>query len=675
MAQVLIMNDNRRTNGVEYSQLLINKENKESITLIWFDPNSNLREDTEQIARLRLIIDYIIIFINLEECISFIQSINKEKIFLITLGAEATQILSRISSFRQIDSIFIFSKETNRYEYLLNEYSKIIGIYTVFDDLCKSIKEQIDFVYKQIQTFSFFDQHKKLTKDLFKESAEFLWFQLFHYVIARLPRTQKEKQQMIKKCKQYYCGNTKEMKSIYEFEQNYESKDAIFWYSKQSFIYKLINKALRIQDIDLLYELRFFIVDFSRNLQREHENILLSKERFLHVYRGIKLNKQEYNKLKENRGKLISTNGYLTTTKRLSSAINMAQKPTKRVDVIPVLFHIQCDINQIDKNISFADIDQFNECSNKQEVLFDFNVCFKIESIQENELFQTITMSLSNKGQQITKDFIELRQKETEEQSILFIFGRLFCDLGEYNKSQNYFQKLLEDSNDEDHAWIEFNIGRALHLKGEWNEAKEYYYRAYDRMIQNKPARTKDSAHVLNNIGNILTNQRKYDEAFEHLQRTLKIKGKFYPSDHVDIAHVLNNIGNVLANQKKYDEALDYYQRALKMKEKLYQYDDIDIAISLSNIGHILFNLEQYDEALSYHLRALKIDEKFYPSDHVHIADSLNYIGICYENQKQLKMALDYYLRALEIYEKILPVEHPSRQTIEKHIFRLTRSN
>ncbi|CAF2027340.1 unnamed protein product [Rotaria magnacalcarata] len=110
-------------------------------------------------------------------------------------------------------------------------------------------------------------------------------------------------------------------------------------------------------------------------------------------------------------------------------------------------------------------------------------------------------MNLSTQGQQITKDFIELIQNETEEMSISIILGKLFYDLCEYDKSQKYFQRLLNDSNDEDRAWIEFSIGKTHHMKDEWDQAREYYDRAYEHMIKTKPARMKGAAQVLQNIG------------------------------------------------------------------------------------------------------------------------------------------------------------------------------
>ncbi|CAF0837435.1 unnamed protein product [Rotaria sordida] len=666
----VLSNDNKQSVGTN------DNENKEGITLIWFDPNIRPREDTEQTKQqLRLINNFVIFSTDLEQCIQLIESIDKEKIFLITSGSKATQILPRISSCHQIDSIFIFSTKKNRYEYLLNEYSKIIAIYSNLHDLYESIKEQIDFVNEQIEKFCFFDQHQRLIQDLSKESAEFLWFQLFNYIITRLPRNQQAKQQIIESCKDYYYGNTKEIELINEFEQYYQPEDAIRWYSKQSFVYKLINKALKTKDIDFLYQFRFFIGDLSQNLQRQHKKILLSKENILNVYRGVKLDKQEFNKLKENQGKLISINGYFSTSRRKSQELSCTKKPTKRINVISVLFHIQCDIKLIDKNIIFGDIAQFNEDSNERKVLFDLNACFQIESIQEQESLQIIKMNLSNEGQKIMKDFIELIKEDTEKLSVSIIFGRLLLNLDQYDKALKYFQQLLNDSNDEDQAWIEFNIGRAFDFKGEWSDARKYYDRAYERMMNNKPTRLKDSTHALNNIGAILSDRRKYSRALNYYQRALEIQEKLYPSGHLVSATSLNNIGVILYRQEKYDEALDYYKRALKIQEKLYPSGHVYIAHSLNNMGVVLYQQGKYDEALDYYKRALKIREKFYSSGHIDIGSSLNNIGICYEKQKKQKMALDYYQHALTIYEKFLSIDHPFRQKIENNIRRLTEKN
>jgi hypothetical protein len=95
---------------------------------------------------------------------------------------------------------------------------------------------------------------------------------------------------------------------------------------------------------------------------------------------------------------------------------------------------------------------------------------------------------------------------------------------------KNISNQLLKDPNDKDISWIEFNIGRALNFKSEWNY---------------KLARIKDSACVLNNIGGVFDDQDKFEEAIHHYQRSLKMKEKCFPSAHVDIARSLINIDSI----------------------------------------------------------------------------------------------------------------------------------
>jgi len=188
-----------------------------------------------------------------------------------------------------------------------------------------------------------------------------------------------------------------------------------------------------------------------------------------------------------------------------------------------------------------------------------------LKSIVQDGSIQVIRMSASSDGQTITKDYLEEMQQEAEEKSIAIVFGKLMCDLGQYDKSQKYFEHMLNESNDEDPAWIEFNIGRPLYGKGEWNTAREYYDRAYNRLVNAKPARIKDSAYVLKDIGTILSKQGKYDEALDCHQRALEIQVKYDSSGYIDIASILNNIGLALHHQRKYDEPLEYHQQALKL--------------------------------------------------------------------------------------------------------------
>ncbi|CAF4352154.1 unnamed protein product, partial [Adineta steineri] len=214
----------------------------------------------------------------------------------------------------QIDSIFIFCTDKTEDKNFTNEYVKIVGVYEDLDSLYLSLEEQVKFVEKQLETFHIFDQFQKSIGNLPKQSAEFFWFQILKNTIDRFPQNLNSKTQALDICRSYYRGNSKQLKEIDDFENNYQSNSAIQWYSNKSFVYKLISKALRTEDINQLYNFRFFLRDLTKNLAREHHKLMESPEKTLTVYRGMRLSSEELNKFKENQGKIISTDGYLCTT-------------------------------------------------------------------------------------------------------------------------------------------------------------------------------------------------------------------------------------------------------------------------------------------------------------------------------------------------------------------------
>jgi len=68
------------------------------------------------------------------------------------------------------------------------------------------------------------------------------------------------------------------MKIIDEFEKEYEKNKAIWWYTRASFIYGVLNKALRTMDFTILLIMGFYIQDLHRQIQ-----ILYSEQFDAHV--------------------------------------------------------------------------------------------------------------------------------------------------------------------------------------------------------------------------------------------------------------------------------------------------------------------------------------------------------------------------------------------------------
>ncbi|CAF4655060.1 unnamed protein product, partial [Rotaria sp. Silwood2] len=171
---------------------------------------------------------------------------------------------------QQINTIFILRTRKENNDQLIQQYPKIIGIFTDIETLIKNIQHNIVLAAKQLAIFNLYNEKQKSTRDLSRESAEFLWFQMLKDVLLKLPQTLHAKEEMLSKCRDYYHQNKRQLENIDKFEQTYAPTKAIEWYTSITFIYKQVNQALRTENIDLLYLFRFYIVDLCNMLRQEY---------------------------------------------------------------------------------------------------------------------------------------------------------------------------------------------------------------------------------------------------------------------------------------------------------------------------------------------------------------------------------------------------------------------
>jgi hypothetical protein len=128
-------------------------------------------------------------------------------------------------------------------------------------------------------------------------------------VLIKMPDKFQSKENMLEKCRKHYQKNIKQLEKINLFEQTYKPTDAIRWYTNESFIYRLINKALRTEDIGDLYTYRFYIIDLCTQLNQEYHKQQFYNSK-LRLYRGQTMSNEEINKLRCNIGNLISPMGF-----------------------------------------------------------------------------------------------------------------------------------------------------------------------------------------------------------------------------------------------------------------------------------------------------------------------------------------------------------------------------
>ena len=605
--------------------------------------------------------DYPVTFFNGQQnCIDYVRSRSKsEIIFLITSIAYAIEILPQINDLRQLDSAFIYSNEeeykTN--EDCLDKYLKVIGVYFQLEDLYASIQKNIEYATKNIESFKFYEQHQKSTRQLSQEAGSFLWLRLFKDVILKLPHDEQAKQEMTEKLKECYHNNNKQLKCIERFSQEYKPENAILWYTCELFLYTQINRALRTEDIDLLYTFRYFISDLSRNLSIEYELLKDLLDSTITLYRGVKLVNEETKKLKENIGKLISTNGYLSASFSKDVALTFSGESTE--DATSVLFQIKYDLGNIN-SIIVASVAHINRHQNEDEVLFDLDAAFEILSVEKDESLNklVVTMKATDQGSILAQEHIKEHRRQIDTTSVILVYGRLLTEIGQYDKSQQYYERLLEKPNEEDLSFIYYYLGAIHYHKGQYEKAIQYYESSYDTLINTALPREGTSAYVLNDIGAILSNKGQYENALDYYRRALKISEKL--SNYRAISISLSNIGIIYRIKGEYDLALDYHMECHRIQEQYLPSEHKEIARTLDHIAAVYNDKDDLSSAMIYNEKSLKINETCLPVGHDYIGSSFQHIATVLINQGKYDQALDYYDRSLKNKEHIFPNGHLS---------------
>ncbi len=594
-------------------------DNKENIQLIWLDGNMDNSSDYILTQTMLLELNPAAQFYsNFDRCLDLIKSIKDEQIFLVVSGAFARRLLSRIHHQHTLVAIFIFCANRQHHEPLMHEFNKIVEIFTDQDSLLESIREKMDIVEKQTLAFSLFDQKQKALKDLSKESASFIINQMLVYVLRLMSQDEQSKIEMLRMCRSYYQNNKNELKKIEEFKKSYSHEKAVEWYTDECFLYKLLNKALRTEDIELLYTFRFFIIDLCACIEQDSQN--LKDQGILTLYRGTQIPKEELRKLKDNVGKIISTNGFLSTSRNMNVSLRFAHPNFVMAGFESVLFEIQADPSL--KIVFFADVADKSRIEGEEEVLFNLNALFKIHSVTFDSTLQLwkVQLNATDEGAEKVGEHLTVSKREMEDISPIIYFGRLLMnELGQVDRSGKYFNMLLKSlsSGHPDIAAVYNNIGAVHHKKDELNLALKNYEIAYE------------------------------------------IRRKRLAPNHPHIAGSLNNIGSIYKAKGNYDTATDYYQKALRIFDINHPGNHLQKAMTTENIGTVYSDKEDFDTALTYLSRALEMYRDLLPDQHGNIARCLGQIGYIHEKKGNLELALDYYQQQLKMEEHCLPFGHP----------------
>ena len=135
-------------------------------------------------------------------------------------------------------------------------------------------------------------------------------------------------------------------------------------------MFRLINKALRTEDVYVLYDFRFYINDLSEAIQKKCLQLRTKQQNILKLYRHEILTDEEITKFQNSIGNLISINGYISLHSQRSIAYDFARKTAKTDDIKCALFEYDIDLNIV-KSISIANVRKYLTYPEQADFLVD----------------------------------------------------------------------------------------------------------------------------------------------------------------------------------------------------------------------------------------------------------------------------------------------------------------
>ncbi len=246
-------------------------------------------------------------------------------------------------------------------------------------------------------------------------NRDFLWSKLLTDVFLRMKYSVKDRNELIALCRLTYSDNKIELRKIDDFENNYETNNAVWWYTRDMCLYRMLNKALRTRDLDTLFAFRSFIVDLHRQLEQlytyQHPGTfrsfitnLLPKSKadqsvIRQVYREHLMSKKELDEIKSNIGQYSSFNNFLSTKLDRNVAAAFVSPIVNDPD------GLQSVLFEIDIDPSIANVKPFGNISSKSytkeegEVFFALGSIFKIYDIRQEDGIWMIKLQLASENE------------------------------------------------------------------------------------------------------------------------------------------------------------------------------------------------------------------------------------------------------------------------------------
>ncbi|CAF1575727.1 unnamed protein product, partial [Didymodactylos carnosus] len=555
------------------------------------------------------------------------------------------------------------------------------SVHTDLKSLLSDLKDDVDAYLKHEKDgiFSEFGKENKTT------DVSYSWWREFIRMLYRIDYPRSYFQKLILALRKYYEGKEEELKILDEFERTYTADRAIWWYTRNTFLYRLLNTALRQRNVEVVFLFGFYIKDMYDQMKSEHQNMKSKQtnDPVVTVYRGQQIAQVEMQEIEEGDPTTslfgleifndfhITINSFLSTSLNRSVAQTFLQSAPLLNGCVKALLTIKLDTRNL--SLPFGDISHLSFFSNEHEILLMIGTILRVRKVIYDNSIQMylVDIELSYDGaleeeqQQFEKTAAvkycmnlavnSFFTATTEQITAIFSqFNELFPydnDLIEIIKC-HCFGKHYELSQDHNEALANFE--KALKtfercssdimtkMNADIIKIHEDMARVYQQYIDDNTLANKHYEIILNFYISSIQKTINTKEKLQIIQKILQVYDK-----KIELSQNGNERRENILN------AIEYQKLLVNGKEKDNSVEYKDIAADYQHLADLQKSISDLEEAARNYERSAEIYITQEQPDYHYITGMYKSICELYIDEKEdYTAALPYKAKELEFWKK-----------------------
>ena len=664
----------------------------------------------ETLDRLQTLDIPLIIFTGREQCFRFIrkESAQRQTWFIVT-DHLAPSTICAVHGIDHIDAIFLLGEDHKQSRLCSKRWQKVKGICATLDSIC-------DLIEKRVSTSSPSATERRPSVNHLDTS--FMYTELLKRIFSEMDDDAQAWKDLIAFVRSHYHGtNSTSHGSTWsfldQFEQGYGADTAIYWYTRDCSLHEMVNHALRTQNINHLVQMRLFIRDLLRQIDRYYA----PPTETLRLFRGQLLSCLDLERVCRRGGCLYSFNCFLSTTTEQSVAQSRAESCASQASTTQVGILFVIDVQpQSCGSISFVLVNGHGAYANREsEVLFCPHTRFRVGTIEQwGQRLWVVHLTLTNEDDEEMRGSIELVWKNIAESRGWEQMWHVLIHRGHFHQAERVIAMFSEDSIDDDRS---HQSARAHHCRGlvekrqgnahaamtHFLNALRIYERSYDE-------NHLSIATLHNDLGQVYEQLGQNNDALLSFDSALTIQENSIVANGSALEFTLTLIGQLAGRMKLHFKAVDTYLKLLVMAQRngsscarkfssiyarlidiyselgqreetvkfveklldvqadcLHEKDPLGVDLAV-NIGQWLTSVQMYPEALEHYLKAARDLQRFHRRNVEQLARVYHSIGHIYLQLADLSNALEFLEKTYSILARHRAMTFPSLPAVLDHI-------